>query len=145
MKRLFIDSSVLFSAAYSARGHARDLIVMAAREEVILVISPLVLDETRRNLEESAPETLPLFDLLVHTIPFEIIQPTKEDVLDAAKVVVLKDAPIVAAAKSSRADMLVTLDKKHLLDKPTLVQYLGVQIVTAKGAVDLLPSLSQKL
>ena len=114
MKRLFIDSSVLFSAAYSASGHARDLIVMATREEVILVVSPLVLEETRRNLEESAPEIVPLFDLLVQSIPFEIIQPTKEKVLEAARVVVLKDAPIVAAAKSSRADLLVTLGQETL-------------------------------
>jgi predicted nucleic acid-binding protein len=137
MKRLFIDSSVLFSAAYSSRGHARDLIIMAAREEVILVVSPLVLEETRRNLEESAPETVGLFDLLVQTIPFEIVQPTKEEVLEAARVVVLKDAPILAAAKTSRVDLLVTLDRKHLLDKPMLVQYLGVKIVTPKNAVDL--------
>jgi predicted nucleic acid-binding protein len=137
MKRLFIDSSVLFSAAYSSRGHARDLIIMAAREEVILVVSPLVLEETRRNLEESATETVALFDLLVQTIPFEIIQPTREEVLEAARVVVLKDAPILAAAKTSRVDLLVTLDRKHLLDKPMLVQYLGVKIVTPKNAVDL--------
>ena len=136
--RLFIDSSVLFSAAYSARGHARDLIIMAAREEVILVVSPLVLEETRRNLEESAPETVALFDLLVQTIPFDLVQPTRGDVLEAARVVVFKDAPILAAAKSSQADMLVTLDRKHLLDKPMLVQYLGVQIVTPKGAVDII-------
>jgi predicted nucleic acid-binding protein len=128
---------VLFSAAYSSRGHARDLIIMAAREEVILVVSPLVLEETRRNLGESAPETVGLFDLLVQTIPFEIVQPTKEEVLEAARVVVLKDAPILAAAKTSRVDLLVTLDRKHLLDKPMLVQYLGVKIVTPKTAVDL--------
>ena len=138
MMRLFIDSSVLFSAAYSARGHARDLIIMAAREEVILVVSPLVLEETRRNLEEIAPETVALFDLLVQTIPFDLVQPTRGDVLEAARVVVFKDAPILAAAKSSQADMLVTLDRKHLLDKPMLVQYLGVQIVTPKGAVDII-------
>ena len=138
MRRLFIDSSVLFSAAYSSRGHARDLIIMAARGEVILLVSPLVLEETRRNQEESAPETVELFDLLVQTIPFELVQPTREDVLEAARVVVFKDAPILAAAKSSQADMLVTLDRKHFLDKPMLVQDFGVQIATPKGAVDII-------
>lgn len=136
MKRLFIDSSVLFSAAYSSRGYARDLIIMAAREEVILVISPLVLEETRRNLEESAPETVVVFDLLVQTIPFEFITPSKEEVLDAAGVVVLKDAPIVAAAKSSRVYILVTMDRKHLLDKPLLAQYLEIEVLSPKNAYD---------
>jgi predicted nucleic acid-binding protein len=68
MIRLFIDSSVMFSAAYSSRGHARDLLMMAAREEVILVISPLVVTETRRNLGESAPAIVELFDLTIKTI-----------------------------------------------------------------------------
>lgn len=60
MKRLFIDSSVLFSAAYSARGHACDLVVMAAREEVILgVISlgqhPPHLDEAVASRRRQQP------------------------------------------------------------------------------------------
>jgi predicted nucleic acid-binding protein len=53
-------------------------------------------------------------------------------------LVVLKDAPILAGAKSSCADLLVTLDRKHLPDKPLLVQYLGTKIVTPKGAIDWL-------
>lgn len=140
MRQLFIDSSVLFAAAYSSRGHARDLVLMATREEVILVVSPLVLEETRRNLEESAPAVIDLFDLLVQTIPFKIVQPTRDEILDAAQHIVLKDAPILAAAKISKADLLVTLDKKHLLEKPLLVEYLGVEIVTPKTAFESLQS-----
>jgi predicted nucleic acid-binding protein len=48
--RLFIDSSVLFAAAYSNRGHAHDLVQMGIRGQVTLVMSRLVLEETRRNL-----------------------------------------------------------------------------------------------
>ena len=138
MKRLFIDSSVLFSAAYSTRGYARELILMAVREEVILVVSPLVLDETRRNLAESAPETLDLLDLLVKAIPFEYANPTKAEVLSAAQNVALKDAPILAAAKKAQADLLVTHDKKHLLGNSKADVYLGARIVNPKDAVESL-------
>lgn len=48
--RLFIDSSVLFSAANSERGHSRDLVIMSARGELVIVLSHYVLEETRRNL-----------------------------------------------------------------------------------------------
>jgi predicted nucleic acid-binding protein len=51
----------------------------------------------------------------------------------------LKDAPIVAAAKKAQADMLVTLDKKHLLGKPELAMYAGMKIVTPKEAIEFLP------
>jgi predicted nucleic acid-binding protein len=138
MKRIFIDSSVFFSAANSAGGHSRDLFMMAARGEIMLVVSDLVLAETRENLEESAPDFVPLLDLLLEVVPLELVRPTKSDVVAAARLVALKDAPILAAAKKAGVDLLVTLDKRHLLEKPELVRYAGVEIVTPKQAVDYL-------
>ena len=53
----------------------------------------------------------------------------------AARRVAAKDAPIVAAARKARVDMLVTLDKKHLLGRPELAQYVRADIVTPKEAM----------
>ena len=132
MSLLFIDSSVLFSAAYSVRGHAHDIIRMAIRAEVTLVVSQLVMAETRRNLAESAPDKLVLLDYIVASIPFEFVRPTKGEVRAAAKRVALKDAPILAAARKARVDFLVTLDKKHLLGKPELARYARTNIATPR-------------
>jgi predicted nucleic acid-binding protein len=142
MKRLFLDSSVLFAAARataSRTGHARDLILMAVRGEIILIVSQLVLEETRRNLAESAPERLAILDYVTAGIPFELIKPTKREVIAAAKRVVLKDAPILAAARKARVDYLVTLDKKHLLGKPELTEYVRAPIITPQEAFERLP------
>ncbi len=135
MKRIFIDSSVFFSAAYSERGASRRLLLMGSRGEVSLVISPLVLEETRRNLVAVSPDLADLFDLLAAVISFEIVHPSKAEVLAASQVVALKDAPILAAARNSQVDLLVTLDKKHLLGKPELVEYAGMPIVTPSEAL----------
>ncbi|HEY4691559.1 MAG TPA: PIN domain-containing protein [Anaerolineae bacterium] len=110
MSRLFFDSSVLFSAAYSTRGHAYDLIGMAIRRELTAVISALVLTETRRNLAESAPEYLALLDYILNNVPFELVRPTRREVVAATQYTALKDAPIVAAARKAKIDFLVTLD-----------------------------------
>ena len=142
MKRIFIDSSVLFSAAYSSKGHSRDLILMAARGEIDLVLSQFVLTETKRNLTEEAPDALVWLDLLLIALPFELVQPLKEEVLEAAKYVALKDAPIVAAAKKAKVDLLITMDQKHLLGKPELADFAGVEIVTPKEAVAILRSIN---
>ncbi len=58
--------------------------------------------------------------------------------LAAAKHAERKDAPIIAAAKKTKVDFLVTLDKKHLLDKPELAEYIGAEIVTPKQAMNKL-------
>jgi len=133
--RIFFDSSVMFAAAYSARGHSRDLILMATRGEIVPVISQFVLTETRRNLAESAPEHLPFLERVIKNIAFEIVQYTKREVMAASKHVVLKDAPILAAARRAKVDLLVTLDKKHLLGRPALAKYARTEIVTPQEAV----------
>jgi uncharacterized protein len=136
MTRIFLDSSVLFSAAYSAKGHSRDLLIMAVRDEIVIVISQIVLQETRRSLSAYSLEAVYYFDRIIEAIPFEYIRPTKRELIAAAKHVVLKDAPIIAAAKKAKVDSLVTLDKKHLLGKPELVAFTNIPIITPHEAVE---------
>jgi uncharacterized protein len=138
MIRIFLDSSVLFSAAYSAKGHSRDLLILAAREEITLVVSNLVLEETRRNLSSFAPDILPYLDQIIEAIPFEYVRPNKREVIDAAKQVELKDAPIVAAARKANVDFLVSLDKKHLLGKPKVAEFAGTPIITPQEVISVI-------
>lgn len=135
MTRVFIDSSVFFSAAYSPRGHARDLIMMAMRGEIDLVLSRIVIEETRRNLAINAPESLPFMEFILESVPYEMAQPSKEQVLDTGKYTALKDAPIAAAAKEAGVELLVTLDRKHLLGRPDLARHVGADVVMPKEAV----------
>jgi predicted nucleic acid-binding protein len=132
MKRVFLDSSVFFSACYSASGHSRDLLLMALRDEILLVCSNYVIQETRRNLDKLSSDHLVFLDFILDNLPLELIKPTKAEVLAAAEHIALKDAPIVAAAKRGKVDFLVTLDKKHLLDNPNVQNYSGIDIVTPK-------------
>jgi predicted nucleic acid-binding protein len=129
MPRVFIDSSVLFSAAYSSKGHARDLIIMAARNEIRLVIGV-----TRRDLADFTPEALSALEQIFDAIDFEIINPSKADVIEAAKIVALNTAAILAAVNVAQVDMFVTLDKKHLVNRPELEAYARTLILRSVDA-----------
>ena len=132
--RIFIDSSVFFSAANSERGHSRDLVLMSAREELVLVLSRYVLEETRRNLARlKEPKDMEL-EFLLSNAEMEIITVDKNDILRAAKKTVLKDAPIIAAAEKAKVTILVSLDKKHILGRPELETYINAPILTPKEA-----------
>ncbi len=128
--RIFIDSSVLFSAAYSSKGHSRDLLIMGASGEIKIIISNFVLQETIRNLSGLKKPPLEELDQIVQNANIELVDATKQSVLDAAKLIVLKDAPIIAAAKTAKVDMLVSLDKKHILGRTDLEAYINASIVT---------------
>jgi predicted nucleic acid-binding protein len=114
-RKIFLDSSVLYAAAFSPTGPARRLILKGIAGSITVAISDLVLEETKRNLTKNAPVALPYFTLLTDLFSPVIIRPTKAEVLKAAQIVHLKDAPIVAAAGKGNADYLATHDVKHLL------------------------------
>ncbi len=138
MTRVFLDASVIFSACYSTTGHSHDLILMAIRGDYQLIGSELVFEEARRNLAGYAKEYIVFLDYVIESLQPELVRPSKAEVLGAAKHVALKDAPIVAAAMKAKADILVTLDKKHLLGKPELAKFARTKILTPQEAVQTL-------
>jgi predicted nucleic acid-binding protein len=132
--RIFIDSSVLFSAANSAKGHSRDLILMGSSGEINLILSDFVLEETVRNLSQLKQPPLAELEELLENANIEIVEISGQAVLDAGKLIVLKDAPIIAAAKFARVDILVSLDKKHILNRPDLETYIRASILSPAEA-----------
>jgi predicted nucleic acid-binding protein len=90
-----------------------------------------VLDETKRNLKKNAPLALPYFTILADVFSPFITNPTKAEAFKAAKIVHLKDAPIVAAAAKGKAEYLATHDVKHLLNHATAIaKAYGITILT---------------
>ncbi len=136
MTRIFLDASVIFSGCYSTRGHSHDLLLMAVRGEYDMVSSELVVEEARRNLARTSEEYVLFLNFVLGNIAIEYVRPTKRQVVTAASHVALKDAPILAAAKRANVELLVTLDKKHLLGKPELAEYAGLEIMTPMAAVE---------
>lgn len=114
-QRIFIDSSVLIAAAISAIGSARELINRGIAQEIDLYLSSDVVEETERNLKRKAPEGLTYFYEIYESSSFLQVKPTKIQIFKAAKIVIGKDAPIVAGAIAAKADFLVSYDRKHLL------------------------------
>ncbi len=98
----FLDSTVLFSAAYSSTGAAYQVLLLGLAGLYHLCVSQYVTTEVRRNLEAKAPTTVPAFEafaLLLSLTP----DPPLALVRRACAYVVAKDAPIIAAAVSCGA------------------------------------------
>jgi predicted nucleic acid-binding protein len=138
-RRIFLNSSVLYAAVFSATGPARRLILKGLEGSVALAISDLVLDETKRNLTEKAPLALPYFTILADLFSPFLIQPTKAEVLKAAQIAHLKDAAIVAAAAKGKAEYLATQDVKHLLNHAQAIEAAyGITVIAPAELVSIL-------
>jgi predicted nucleic acid-binding protein len=128
--RVSLDSTVLMAASISAAGAGRELVLRGLRGEVKLFISPLVIIESERNLQNKAPRALPVFDVFKQVLIASSVNPTRRTVVQVAKVVALKDAPIVAAAKRARATYLATYDRRHLLSQRQVIDtHFGITVV----------------
>ena len=131
VSKVFIDSSVLIAAAISSKGSARDLIIKSLHGEFEIVISDLVIEETQRNLVNKAPKALSALQLFLEALNPEVVSPTKTLISKTAKVIEAKDAAIVAGAILSKADYLVSYDRKHLLQlKEKIKINFQVRVVT---------------
>lgn len=131
INKVFIDSSVLIAAAISPNGSARDLIMRSFRSEFRVVVSGLVIEETQRNLTNKAPKALPALQLFLETLNPEVVSPNKTLILKVSRIIELKDAPIVAGAISTKANYLVSFDKKHLLRyKVEIKANFNIRVVT---------------
>jgi predicted nucleic acid-binding protein len=138
-RHVFLDSSVLYAAAFSATGPARRLILTGLAGSITFAISDLVLEETKRNLTKNAPAALPSFHLLADLFSPVITNPTKADVFKAARIVHYKDAPIVAAAAKAKAGYLATHDVKHLLTHAqAIARGYGITVLTPADLLRIL-------
>jgi predicted nucleic acid-binding protein len=113
---------VYFAAAYSITGSAHDLLLAALEGRATLVLSDYVLEETERNLLEGMPHVHRAFLRLHASIPYQLSNPPKVLVIDTARIVAVKDAPVIAAARVAQATLVATYDRKHLLSRREEIQ-----------------------
>ena len=104
------------------------------RTQIILVVSDNVLEDTRRNLAGLKEPKDAKLEQLLSSVNVEIVTVDRNQVLRAADIVVLKDVPIIAAAKKAKITMLASLDRKHILNHPELESYVNAPILTPAKA-----------
>lgn len=112
--RIFVDTNVLVSGICFA-GLPYEILRLATAREIRLVLSPMVLDETRRVIREEFPQHAARLERLLLLLPCDLqADPTASEVDSNVDLVRdRRDIPIALSAIASRADALVSGDK-HL-------------------------------
>lgn len=127
--RPFIDTNVLFSGFYSPFGAPAAIVRHHADGIVTIVISHQVLEELVGAIKTKKPDLLPvLHTFLTHAPPELCADPTLKEAEIARRLIHPSDAPILAAARTSGADCIVTGNTRHFT--PTVAQRGGIKIFT---------------
>src|SRR5512137_379306 len=109
--RVFLDASVLFSAAKS-NGAIRLLLRRLHSAGHALVADSYVVAEARRNVLAKGPEALGALDEELLTVELATFRPVHLPQGAAARVPE-KDRPIISAAIQLHCNALVTGDRTH--------------------------------
>jgi predicted nucleic acid-binding protein len=125
MKRVFLDATCWMAAAGSPTGGSAEILKLGRLGRLLIVATQRVLREAEKNIgEEWGAEGLERFHRDVADLDLELIdEPTAEDEARWQAVTVPKDCHVLAGAYKAGADVLVTLDRKHLLTETVAVQF----------------------
>jgi predicted nucleic acid-binding protein len=115
--RVFLDTSVLFSAVLSPTGGARKLFLLGEADVLDLLVGRHVLREADEVVRRKAPTSLPLLAQLLELGNVETVPaPTQKQIESARSVITYPpDAYVLAEAIRSEADWFVTHDKEHFI------------------------------
>jgi predicted nucleic acid-binding protein len=108
---LFLDASILVTAAGSPSGGSSAVLQILARSSVVGAVSMPVLDEARRNvLKKLRPEAGIRLMMLLRVTPMALVS-VPLDAPHRYPMINAKDAHVYAAAEASGATILLTLDR----------------------------------
>jgi predicted nucleic acid-binding protein len=124
IKRVFLDTSVIFAAVLSETGGARKLLQLGEAGVIQLLIGPNVLRECEEVVKRKAPESLPRLAYLLELAGIDITSKSGDEEVQAAKSIVsyMPDAYVLAEAMSTKPDWFVTHDKQHFLKKKLSIE-----------------------
>lgn len=141
MPKVFLDTSIFLASLRSPSGGSSEVLRYAVVGAVEAFLSKDVIDEVARHVHEVEPTLRSLLLLNLAAIPLGVISVTPEEVAWAATFTHAKDSFIVAAAHKAGVDYLVTLDKRHLLDKKADIEpHVGFQLVRPEVVLAMLRS-----
>ena len=119
---IFLDTSALFAAVFSATGGARALLKLGELNAVTLYVGSRVLAEADEVFRRKAPDLLPRLAALLAQANVQVGPPADEASLATAAAVVgyAPDAQILAEALAATIGFFATHNEAHFLNNPRL-------------------------
>ncbi len=134
MIRIFLDANVYFTGFYSKEGGSALLLEIIRRKnkKISLYASKLVLREAERNLRKKGTGAyLKSFHRYLQQTKIHITPAPPEDMLQSYTTVIHpKDLPVLGSALLSKADYLITLDRRHFFTAHLLSKMKKPKILT---------------
>lgn len=142
MIRVFLDANVYFSAARSKSGGSAAVLEFAKLKQISVSATSMVLREAERNirLKESPSTLLRFYEIVTQVKPKLIAIDKKKAERRFLRFINRKDSYVLEGARKAKVDFLVTLDRKHFMNKKMKRAHFPFPIVTPGPLIRTLAS-----
>lgn len=142
MIRVFLDANVYFSAARSKSGASAAILELAKSKQLRVFATSIVLREAERNIRLKEPQNTRLrFYEIVKGCKAKLIAINKKRAeVHYLKFINRKDTYVLEGARRAKADYLITLDKKHFMNKKMKTATFPFQILLPGKFIRILAS-----
>lgn len=130
---VFLDSSVVLSGLASTDGGSGKILYAGGKNKLKLVATKLVIKEVIGHLDKLGIAPDKLTKLLDGNTINVINSPIPEAINKFTKAASdINDAHILAGAVLAKADILISLDKKHILSRNAVKILKPIQVLSPK-------------
>lgn len=130
--KIYLDASVIVPAMLSSVGGSAKLIKFIKLGLVVGITSQNVIEEIERNSVKINKSTQEIRQFIQKNLILIRKKISTGDYAEYKNIIDIKDAHVVAGARLTKCDYLVTLDKKHLLKEDIQKRFLPLKIVSPK-------------
>lgn len=129
---IFLDSSALIAGIISEIGAAHVLLQLGETQDIVLMVSELVIEETIRSVARKSPENLEDVQTEIKKARINIHPDPSDEEIQANLYLIddRDDVPVLLAAMKAKVDYLATHDRQHFLDNPKVAEKAGIKIGT---------------
>jgi predicted nucleic acid-binding protein len=122
-RRVFLDATVLVAGTAFPRW-PREVLRHAVAGDFQLVLSPLVIDQAKRNLQKRFPKHVNRFEVFLETVVYELVADPPTEKIDANKNLIrdLSDVPVALSVIPAKVDYLVSDDKDFTTQDETTAE-----------------------
>ena len=115
MTKVFLDASVIIAAILSSDGGSAKILSLASKGKILAIISQTVVLEVLEHKEKIGKTEDEINDFVLRSKIVVREEISYEEAKKYFESVEKDDAHLVAGAKLTKCDYLISLDKKHVL------------------------------
>ena len=145
--RVLIDSNILISAAYSKGSTPHQAFKKAVEPPYHGLICEQSLEELRRVYKRKFPDKIQIFELFISTMRslVEVVPVPPSPHPEESEIRDIDDRPILRAAITAKADILLTGDKDFLESTITYPKIMtAAQFIQANSEISIDPSVQHE-